>query len=269
MLPPRSPARRSCDQEPAPSGRSASSAPARPDAPPCRQAPRVLPPAASRATSSRASPRSRASGTAFDRHVAAQPREHDLELLLDSERPVLTLLAQPDLLSVERPILRGAPDAIAAPPRPYGPRLHADRVRQTSTRQVSTRYRGPGQRNPLDMARESRLRGAPSGARRAADGTVTALRADPAVVSKPLSVARRIEGSNPSPSVPQSEDRQGERVAPLPTPVPRRARFRLDDPTGLRDRCARAAFHDLLTRVVIRGRVVPSRASSAACRAYL
>src|SRR5215211_1983521 len=107
----------------------------------------------------------------FDRHVAAQPREHDLELLLDSERPVLTLLAQPDLLSVERPILRGAPDAIAAPPRPYGPRVHADRVQQTSTRQVSTRYLGPGHRNPLDMARESRLRGAPSGARRAADGT--------------------------------------------------------------------------------------------------
>ena len=31
---------------------------------------------------------------------------------------------------VERPILRGAPDAIVAPPRPYGPRLHADRAQQ-------------------------------------------------------------------------------------------------------------------------------------------
>ena len=54
------------------------------------------------------------------RHIAAQPGEHDLELLLRRERPVLPLLAQPDLLLlVERPILRGAPDAIAAPPRPY------------------------------------------------------------------------------------------------------------------------------------------------------
>src|SRR5574337_1775580 len=64
------------------------------------------------------------------RHIAAQPGQHDLQLLLRREAPVLPLLAQPDLLLlVERPILEGASDALAAPPRPYGPRLHADRVR--------------------------------------------------------------------------------------------------------------------------------------------
>src|SRR4051812_49197541 len=63
------------------------------------------------------------------RHIASQPGKHDLELLLRRKRPVLPLLAQPDLLLlVERPILRGPPDAIAAPPRPYGPRLHANRA---------------------------------------------------------------------------------------------------------------------------------------------
>ena len=45
---------------------------------------------------------------------------------------------------VERPILRGAPDAIVAPPRPYGPRLHADRVR-TNLNQESA-YALPGSR---------------------------------------------------------------------------------------------------------------------------
>src|SRR3954453_19909212 len=47
------------------------------------------------------------------RHIAAQPGNHDLQLPLRRERPVLPLLAQPDLLPLERPILRDTPDAIS------------------------------------------------------------------------------------------------------------------------------------------------------------
>ncbi|HYX86221.1 MAG TPA: DUF6636 domain-containing protein [Gaiellales bacterium] len=48
------------------------------------------------------------------RHLAAQRREHQLELLLRRELAVLPGLAQLISPSVERPILGGCPDAISA-----------------------------------------------------------------------------------------------------------------------------------------------------------
>src|SRR5262249_10453816 len=44
------------------------------------------------------------------RHIAPQPGQHDLKPLLRRERPVPPLPAQPDLPSLERPILRAPPD---------------------------------------------------------------------------------------------------------------------------------------------------------------
>ena len=65
---------------------------------------------------------------------------------LDAEVARTTTPAKRSPFTVERPILRGAPDTIVATARPYRPRLRADRApRQTSTRRVSTRYRDPGQ----------------------------------------------------------------------------------------------------------------------------
>jgi hypothetical protein len=60
-----------------------------------------------------------------DRPIPAKRGQHQLDLLLRRELPVLALVAQRDLLLVERPILRGAPDAISA--SPYG--LGSDHVR--------------------------------------------------------------------------------------------------------------------------------------------
>lgn len=88
---------------------------ARPGVPSCRRAPHDRPPAASRATSSRES----VSAISCVRHSSLTGTSL-LELLLDSERPMLALLARPHLLSAGRRILRGGPDAIAAPLGPTG-----------------------------------------------------------------------------------------------------------------------------------------------------
>lgn len=64
-----------------------------------------------------------------DRAVAAKRRQHDLELLLRRELPVLAVVAQRVLPSVERPMLTSAPDRISA--SPYG--LGSDPVRTPST----------------------------------------------------------------------------------------------------------------------------------------
>src|SRR5439155_17468831 len=63
----------------------------------------------------------------LDRSIAAQPRQHDLDLLLGGERPVLALLAHRASPLGKRPMLEGAPDAISA--SAYG--LGSDRVRET------------------------------------------------------------------------------------------------------------------------------------------
>ncbi len=47
------------------------------------------------------------------RSVAAEPGQHDLDLLLRRPTPVLPLLAHPDLLSVEQPILSRPPDSLS------------------------------------------------------------------------------------------------------------------------------------------------------------
>src|SRR5204862_5988008 len=76
------------------------------------------------------------------RTVAAQAGQHDLDLLLGCPSPVLALLAQPTLLSVERPMLSRPPDS------PSG----ATRLRDCPALQVSylsTPDRGAGQYRPL------------------------------------------------------------------------------------------------------------------------
>ena len=76
------------------------------------------------------------------RHLAAQRRKHQLELLRRRELAVLPGLAQLDSPSVERPILRGAPDAIVASAlRTFG----SDRVRANLTRTLSTPQMGADQ----------------------------------------------------------------------------------------------------------------------------
>src|SRR6202035_3577435 len=74
-----------------------------------------------------------------DRPIATQPSEHDLQLLLDRPGAVLLPLAQRRLLSVERPILRDAPDAISASAlRAKAPTATG----QPSLSELSTPYQG-------------------------------------------------------------------------------------------------------------------------------
>src|SRR5437588_11481186 len=73
-----------------------------------------------------------------DRAIAAQPGQHDLDLLLRRPTPVLPLLTQPLLPSVERPMLSRPPDS------PSG----ATRLQDCPAPQpshLSTQARGAGQ----------------------------------------------------------------------------------------------------------------------------
>src|SRR5437588_7631435 len=85
-----------------------------------------------------------------DRAIAAQPGQHDLDLLLRRPTPVLPLLAQPLLPSVERPMLSRPPDS------PSG----ATRLRDCPAPQpshLSTQDRGAGQQSPFSSERSERL----------------------------------------------------------------------------------------------------------------
>jgi hypothetical protein len=97
LLPPRSRARRSCAPERVRARRPCGAAVARRRAPPCPEAPPGRP-QAFRATSSRASPRSRVRGKHLHRSVAAQAGQHDLQLLRGRPTSVPASLAQPRLL---------------------------------------------------------------------------------------------------------------------------------------------------------------------------
>src|SRR5436190_13540457 len=80
-----------------------------------------------------------------DRPVTTQPSEHDLELLRDRPRAVLLLLAQRHSPSVERPILRGAPDTISASALRASAPIASG---QPSVSELSTPYRGADQNTP-------------------------------------------------------------------------------------------------------------------------
>jgi hypothetical protein len=127
-----------------------------------RQLDRVLAESIRRAWSAGAeSPRSRAHGRLLHRAAAAQPGEHDLDLLLRRPAPIRALLAQPRLLlgrAAHPEPGPGQPLRGSAPPRPSG-------EPKPSSCQHATRERGRARMPPSCQGKEGNRRRLPAAVR--------------------------------------------------------------------------------------------------------